>query len=83
MDCAILFSYFLNDRCMDKTILSLWRSHNNDQVVRAPIIHVAGAVTDTDDTYGAYVAAKTNTFHYSKRGPPTCVSVFRFLFFFL
>ena len=45
---------------MDKTVL-LWRSHNNDQVVHAPIIHVAGAVTDTDETYGAYVAAGNNT----------------------
>ena len=29
-------------------VLSLGRVH--------PIIHVAGAVTDTDETYGAYVA---------------------------
>ena len=35
---------------------------NNDQVVHAPIIHVAGAVTDTDETYGAYLAAENNTF---------------------
>ena len=48
---------------MDKTVLLLWRSHNNDQVVHAPIIHVAGAVTDTDETYGAYVAAENNTFN--------------------
>ena len=47
---------------MDKTVWLLWRSHNNDQVVHAPIIHVAGAVTDTDETYGAYVAAENNTF---------------------
>ena len=45
---------------MDKTLLSLWRSHNNDQVVHAPIIHVASAVTDTDETCGAYVAAGNN-----------------------
>ena len=48
---------------MDKTVLILWRSHKNDQVVHAPIIHVAGAVTDTDETYGAYVAAENNTFN--------------------
>ena len=43
----------MNDRGMDKTVLLLlllWRSHNNDQVVHAPIIHVAGVVTDTDET---------------------------------
>ena len=46
---------------MDKTVLLLlWRSHNNDQVVHAPIIHVAGAVTDTDETYDAYVAAENS-----------------------
>ena len=46
---------------MGKTILILlWRSHNNDQVVHDLIIHVAGAVTDTDETYGAYVAADNN-----------------------
>ena len=28
-----------------------------------PTIHVAGAVTDTDETYGAYVAAENNTFN--------------------
>ena len=48
---------------MDKSVLLLWRSHNNDQVVHAPIIHVAGAVTDTNKTYGAYVAAENNTFN--------------------
>ena len=50
---------------MDKTVLLLllWRSHNNDQIVHVPIIHVAGAVTDTDETYGAYVAAENNTFN--------------------
>ena len=52
----------MNDRGMDKTVL-LWRSHNDDQVVHAPIIHVAGAFTDTDETYGAYVAAENNTFN--------------------
>ena len=30
-----------------------------------PIVHVAGAVTDTDETYGAYVAAENNTFNIS------------------
>ena len=45
---------------MDKTVLS-WRSHNNDQVVRAPIIHVAVAVADTDETYGAMAAVENNT----------------------
>ena len=53
----------MNDRGYGKTVLLLWRSHNNDQVVHAPIIHVAGAVTDTDETYGAYVAAENNTFN--------------------
>ena len=53
----------MNDRGMEKTVLLLWRSHNNDQVVHAPIIHVAGAFTDTDETYGAYVAAENNTFN--------------------
>ena len=48
---------------MDKTVRLLRRSHNNDQVVQASIIHVAGAVTDTDETYGAYVAAENNTFN--------------------
>ena len=48
---------------MDKIVLLLWRSHNNDQVVHAPIIHVAGAFTDTDETYGAYVAAENSTFN--------------------
>ena len=38
---------------MDKTVLLLWRSHNNDQVDHAPIVHVAVAVADTDETYGA------------------------------
>ena len=47
----------MNNRGRDKTVL-LWRSHNNDQVVHAPIIHVAGAVTNTDETYGVYVAAE-------------------------
>ena len=45
---------------MDKTVLLLWRSHNNDQVVHAPIIHVAGAVADTDEIYGDYVAVEDN-----------------------
>ena len=53
----------MNDRGYGKTVLLLWRSHNNDQVVHAPIIHVAGAFTDTDETYGAYVAAENNTFN--------------------
>ena len=61
----------MNDRGYEQNILScllllfllLWRSHNNDQVVHAPIIHVAGAFTDTDETYGAYVAAENNTFN--------------------
>ena len=44
---------------MDKTVL-LWRSHNNDQVVHAPIIHVA--VADTDETYGAQTVAEKYTF---------------------
>ena len=52
----------MNDRGYGKTVL-LWRSHNNDQVVHAHIIHVAGAVTDTDESYGAYVAAENNTFN--------------------
>merc|ERR1712115_363693 len=52
----------MNDRGYGKTVLSLRRCHNDDQVVHAPIIHVAGAVTDTDETYGAYVAAENNTF---------------------
>ena len=46
---------------MDKAVL-LWRSHNNDQVVHAPIVHVAVAVADTDETYGAQAAAEKNTF---------------------
>ena len=53
----------MNDRGYVKTVLLLWRSHNNDQVVHAPIIHVAGSVTDTDETYGAYVAAENNTYN--------------------
>ena len=57
----------MNDRGDGKTVLLLWRSHNNDQVVHAPIIHVAGAVTDTDETYGAYVAAEKNTFKNTNR----------------
>ena len=52
----------MNDRGMDKTI-RVWRRHNNDQVAHAPIIHVAGAVTDRDETYGAYVAAENSTFN--------------------
>ena len=28
-----------------------------------PIIHVAVAVADTDETYGAYAAAENNTFN--------------------
>ena len=51
----------MNDRGYGQTVLLLWRSHNNDQVVHAPIIHVAGALTDTDETYGAYVAAKNSS----------------------
>ena len=47
----------MNHRGMNKTVF-LWRSHNHDQVVHVPITHVAGAVTDTDETYGAYVAAE-------------------------
>ena len=50
----------MNDRGYGKTVLLLWRSHNDDQVVHAPIIHVAGAFTDTDETYGAYVATENN-----------------------
>ena len=37
-----------------------WRSHDNDRVVHAAIIHVA--VADMDATYGADVAAENNTF---------------------
>ena len=37
-----------------------WRSHDNDRVVHAAIIHVA--VADVDATYGADVAAENNTF---------------------
>ena len=51
----------MNDRDMDKTVCVSWLSHNNDQVVHAPIIHVAGAVTDTDETHGADVAAENDT----------------------
>ena len=51
----------MNDRGYGKTVLLLWRSHNDDQVVHAPIIHVAGTFTDTDETYGAYVAAENST----------------------
>jgi len=36
-----------------KQFYYLWRSHSNDQVVHAPIVHVAVAVADTDETYGA------------------------------
>ena len=37
--------------------------HHNDHVVHTPIFHVAGATTDTDETYGAYVAAENKTFN--------------------
>ena len=45
----------MNDRGYGKKVLILWRSHNNDQVVHALIVHVAVAVAvaDTDETYGA------------------------------
>ena len=46
----------MNDRGVEQNRTQydqLWRSHNNDQVVHAPIIHVAVAVADTDETYGA------------------------------
>ena len=46
-----------------KLVWLLWRSHNNGQVVHATIIHLAGAVTDTDETYGGHVAAEKNTFN--------------------
>ena len=39
---------------------SSWRSHDHDQVVHAPITHVA--VADMDATYGADVAAESNSF---------------------
>ena len=38
-----------------------WRSHDNDRVVHAPIVHVA--VADVDAAYGAYAAAENNTFN--------------------
>ena len=41
---------------MDKTVLSSWRSHDNDRIVHAAIIHVA--VADVDAAYGAYAAAE-------------------------
>ena len=44
-----------------KTDYLSWRSHDNDQVVHAPIIHVA--VADVDAAYGAYAAAENNTFN--------------------
>ena len=52
----------MNDRGFGKTVL-LWWSHNNDQVDHAPIVHVAVAVADTDETYGAQAAADKNTFN--------------------
>ena len=46
---------------MNKTGLLAWRSHDNGQVAHAPIFHVAVAVADTDETYGAYAAAEDDT----------------------
>ena len=40
----------------------LWLRHNNTVLSIPPIIHVAGAFTDTDETYGAYVVAENNAF---------------------
>ena len=51
----------MNDRGMAKTVRVSWRSHDNDEVAHARIIHVAGAITDTDETYGGVVAAAKNT----------------------
>ena len=73
---------------MDKTVLLLWRSHNHDQVVHAPIVHDAVAVADPDETYGAQAAAEKNTFtntnnsanianyaNYTYYGPPKLYSI--------
>ena len=38
-----------------------WRSHDNDRVDHAAIIHVA--VADVDAAYGSYAAAENNTFN--------------------
>ena len=43
------------------TYLSRLRRDNYVHVVDT--IHVAGAVADTDETYGAYAAAENNTFN--------------------
>ena len=51
---------------MNNLIISLlWLRHNNNDTVLSipPIIHGAGAFTDTDEIYGAYVAAESNTFN--------------------
>ena len=44
------------------TYLSRLRRDNYVDVV-VDTIHVADAVADTDDTYGAYAAAENNTFN--------------------
>ena len=47
---------------MDKTVLLSCWSHDNDRVVYAPIVHVAVAVADTDETYGAQAATENDIF---------------------
>ena len=44
----------MNDRGVEQNPDYLsWRSHDNDRVVLAAIIHFAVAVADADETYGA------------------------------
>ena len=42
-------------------------SRNEDQDNHAPISHAAGAIADTDATYGAYAAAENKTLRIRHR----------------
>ena len=53
----------MNGRSMNNLIISYYGSATISILVHTPIIHVASAVTDTDETYGAYVTVGNNTFN--------------------
>ena len=53
-----------------------WKVNTLSEVVRAPIIHVESAVADTDETYGANVAAQNNAFNNTNQSNTLSTSIF-------
>ena len=61
--CWWIVDWLLIDFGLMFHLISIWKK----LFIITHIIHVAGAITDTDETYGAYVAAESNTFSNTHR----------------